>query len=153
MPDHVYATIFQGVYTVHPDNKKFAFSSNFSGSIHFFDFTPESISLNTDLFFYHPSFSEREGYTIPDRNAKMGFPIIDSDRNYVYVLYAGGKTLWEVIMSLALDQILVYDWSGNPIKRYKLEIPLYSFCLNTTGDKIYGVAFNPETNLVQYTLR
>lgn len=153
MPDHVYATVFQGDYTVHPDNKKFVFSSDMSGNIHFFDFTPNSIYLNTDLFFYHPSFTNRGAHYIIDRDSKMGFPIIDSDKHYVYTLYAGNKTKEELLSNLTSDQILVYDWSGNPVKRYELEIPIFTFCLNGAGDKIYGVAFNPETIIVQYDLR
>ena len=153
MPDNIYATVFQGDYTVHPDNKKFAFATSMSGSIQFFDFTPESISLNTDLFFYHPSFTEEGTYATYKRDSKMGFPMIDSDSHYVYALYAGNKTLGEHIFSLGSDHILVYDWNGNPVKRYELEIPLFTFCLNAAGDKIYGVAFDPETIIVQYDLK
>ncbi len=154
IPDHVYATVFQGDYAVHPNNEKFVFSSSMSGSIHFFDFTPESISLSTDLFFYHPSITDlgQNRYMI-DRDAKMGFPMIESDMDYVYTLYAGDKTKTQHLSTLTSNQILVYDWNGNPVKRYELEIPLFTFCLNAAGDKIYGVAFEPETIIVQYDLK
>ena len=153
IPDHVYANAFQGVYTVHPDNKKIAFSTNMSGSIQFFDFTPEALSLRRDLFFYDPSFKINNGICIMNRDAKMGFPIIDSDKDYVYTLYAGDKTLWETVSSLGAKHILVFDWNGKPIKRYELEKPVYSFCLNSTGDKIYGIAFDPESIIVKYNLK
>ena len=154
LPDHLYSVAFQGVYAVHPNNEKFVFAaSGDGGRIQYFDFISESISLNADLFFYHPSFTfDNRGLCISNENSIWGFSGIEGGKHFVYTLYSG-KLIKDHVEDPTCRHLLVFDWNGNPVKRYELDIPLATFCLNKTGDKIYGIAYQPETVIVQYDLK
>jgi hypothetical protein len=150
MPDQVYSTGFQGLYTIHPDNDKFAFATIFSGSIQIFDFVNNVIQPKVDLFFWDPVMEERNGVCVFSLQSKSGFNGIDSDQQFIYTLYSG-KILAE--QDDTCSHLLVFDWNGNPVKRYLLDTPLSGFCINSQGTKLYGIAFMPETTIVQYDLQ
>jgi WD40 repeat protein len=152
LSDHQYSIGRAGDYTVHPDYQKFVFASSTDGHIQIFNFAPDSISLDMDLFFYASLFSFEGRRVIHDKNSKLGFAGADSDERFVYTLYSE-KTIEDFFRNPGCRHLLVFDWEGKPVKRFVLDIPLISFCLNAAGDKIYGIAFNPETVIVQYDLK
>ncbi|GHV65272.1 hypothetical protein FACS1894199_05540 [Bacteroidia bacterium] len=150
MSDHTYSTGFQGIYTIHPDNNKFAFATILSGSIQIFDFVNNVIQPKIDLFFYEPVMKEQNGVCAFSRQSKRGFDGIESTQQFIYTLYSN-KILADP--DLTCSHLLVFDWDGNPIKRYLLDTPLTTFCINSQGTKLYGIAFMPETTIVQYDLQ
>jgi hypothetical protein len=151
IPDHIYSTGYQGWYTVHPDNNKFVFAAFFGCRFQIFDFVNNTIQPKVDLFFWDPVLREENRVCILDRQSKMGFQNIDSNQQFIYALYSG-KTKADHLDELTCSHLLVFDWDGNPVKRYLLDTPLSSFCMNEAGTKLYGVAFTPETTIVQYDL-
>ena len=74
------------------------------------------------------------------------------DNTYVYALYSGRTFNEHGMLSHHCKNLLVYDWEGNPIKRYLLDIPLYSMQYDEKNRVIYGIAYNPEGVLVEYQL-
>jgi hypothetical protein len=150
LPDHVYSTGFQGPYTIHPDNNKFAFATVMSGSIQIFDFVNNVIQPKVDLFFWDPMLEERNGVCLIDYQTKRGFDGIDSNQQFIYTLYSN-KMLADP--DRTCSHLLVFDWNGNPIKRYLLDTPVSAFCINSQGTKLYGIAFTPDTTIVQYDLQ
>jgi hypothetical protein len=50
------------------------------------------------------------------------------------------------------EHLLVYDWEGNPVRRYILDIPIHKMIYNKDKNSIYGLAENPEGVLVEYQL-
>jgi hypothetical protein len=151
MPDHTYSTGHPGWYSVHPDNNKFVFASCFGCRFQIFDFVNNTIQPKVDLFFWDPVLKEKDGVCILDRQSKIGFQNIDSNQQFIYTLYSG-KTKADYLDELTAFHLLVFDWNGKPVKRYLLDTPLSSFCMNEAGTKLYGVAFMPETTIVQYDL-
>jgi hypothetical protein len=152
LPDNIYATGFQGQYQVHPNNRNFLFASVFSIDLQFFAFTPDSIYSKTDLLFEEPLFIVDRGICIVSKQSKAGFQCLDSNQDYVYTLYSG-KIKEDFLNDPTTSHLLVFDWEGKPVKRYFLNMPLSTFCLNAAGDKLYGIAFMPETTIVQYDLK
>ena len=49
-----------------------------------------------------------------------------------------------------LDVILCFDLSGNPLKMYKLDMPIMSFCVNEKEKCIYGISEAPERCVTKY---
>jgi hypothetical protein len=152
IPDHVYATGLQGFYTVKPDNRKFAFAATTAGGIQFFNYNPDSISMTANLNFYDPIFSVDQGVCVISRESKIAFIDISCNENYVYMLYSG-MPMMKYAETQTCKHLLVFDWNGNPIKRYELEEELAAFKVNSSGDKMYGIAYMPETTIVQYDLK
>ena len=51
---------------------------------------------------------------------RSAFNGIDSDDKYVYVLYSGNRMRGGTLPSNECRHLIVYDWDGNPVKRYIL---------------------------------
>ncbi len=51
---------------------------------------------------------------------RSAFNGIDSDDKYVYVLYSGNRIRGGTLPSNECRHLIVYDWDGNPVKRYIL---------------------------------
>lgn len=48
------------------------------------------------------------------------------------------------------NQILVFDFNGNPISHYTLDVPVYGMCVSEKNKSIYGLAQNPECCVVKF---
>lgn len=72
------------------------------------------------------------------------FPI-SVDGN-IFVLYSGKRNINNT--STQCDQILVFDESGNPLKIFNLDTPIFSIAINPVNQIIYGIARNPEPEIV-----
>ena len=69
----------------------------------------------------------------------------------VYVLYSGIYFNRENHKYLK-DQLLVFDDKGNPLQRYTLDSPIFTFTINPTTNKLYGLSDNPEFHVIEYQL-
>ena len=50
------------------------------------------------------------------------------------------------------DQLFVFDDKGNPLQRYTLDSPIFTFTINPTTNKLYGLSDNPEFHVIEYQL-
>lgn len=135
-----------------PDNKKVVAATQKHGHISFFDYTDDGELVRyKELNYYPPKFSstERGGIAFSKEN-KIGFCAIDCDNDFVYVLYSGKTFESDGLLNHHCDNLLIYDWKGNPIKRHILDIPLYSMRIDKNKRIIYGIAYQPEGILVEY---
>ena len=139
VPDRVYSTGFQGIHAIHPSGEKFVFAASLSGSFQIFNFTPNEITLHKDLTFNNPVITCDENVCAVSLKAIAPADAIASGDKYFYVLYSG-NTLEEYVNKFASNNLLVFDWDGNPVKRYVLQQPITTFAINSTGDKLYGIA-------------
>ena len=152
VPDRVYASGFQGFYAVHPNGKKFVFAAHNSGCIQIFNFTPNEITLHKDLTFNDPMMTCNENACATSLKAIVSAETIDCNDKYFYVLYSG-ETLDQHLNKIANYNLLVFDWDGNPVKRYILQQPITTFAVNSADDKLYGVADMPDGIVIaQYNL-
>lgn len=70
--------------------------------------------------------------------------------NFIYALYSG-RSFKEYKMSCSdAEYIYVYDWSGNLIKLYKLDVPVSRICLDEQNEKLYAIANLPDPALVVF---
>ncbi len=152
-PERVFSTGFQGCYTINPENRRIAFATFFSGSIHLFKYSDDNIETIDELNFYEPEMTRNNWVCAFSYNkTKVGFTAIDSDQKYIYLLYSGRMMKEHPDDDRECEYLLVIDWSGIPVKKYKLDKPLISMCLNGKSNKIYGISYLPETTIVQYDL-
>ena len=62
-----------------------------------------------------------------------------ASNNYLYALSFDSNTF--EYMSTDMQ---VYDWQGNPVKKYKTDRPLQSICVDEKRGKVYAISMTPE---------
>lgn len=69
----------------------------------------------------------------------------------VYVLYSGAYFDRKHPQYLR-DQLFIFDNEGNPLSRYKLDQPIFTFTIDPATNKLYGLSDDPEFHLIEYQL-
>lgn len=137
-----------------PDNKKVVAATQDLGVISFFNYINGSILEEyKQIKYFGPEFTLQErggiGYS---KDGLIGFCGLDCDNEYVYVLYSGRTFAEHGMQSHHCDNLLIYDWDGNPIKHYILDIPMTSMKYDKKNNSIYGIAYHPEGAFIEYQL-
>jgi hypothetical protein len=137
-----------------PNKKKIVAVTQKHGVIAFLNYNDNQLLKSyKQLKYYAPKFQILEGGNIAfSKDNKTGFCSVDCDDTYVYTLYSGRTSNEHGMLNHHCENLLVYDWEGNPIKRYLLDTPLYSMQYDKKNHIIYGIAYNPEGVLVEYQL-
>lgn len=102
-----------------------------------------------DIFF--PNVKERRigNATIvgPQKGSRDAYNGLKSGGNEVFVLYSGR----EVGNSETIfDQLLVFNWDGKPLRRYKLNHSTPFIEVDPKNRIIYGIVTSPDNHLVKY---
>ena len=137
-----------------PDNKKVVAVTSSQGVISFLNRTESGIKEYKQINYYAPKFNVTErGVTAFSRDNVEGFKAVDCDDMYIYTIYSGRTFNSHQSINYHCEHLLVYDWDGNPIRRYILDLPIYNTIIyNKKTNSIYGLADNPEGVLVEYKL-
>lgn len=48
--------------------------------------------------------------------------------------------------------IYVYDWNGDNLCQYELDMNLQNICIDKTGKILYAIAYNPDPAIVKILL-
>jgi hypothetical protein len=67
----------------------------------------------------------------------------------VFILYSG-KVFDKERPSYLMNNIFVFDWDGNPIRRYELDNPCFSFDVDPKNKTIYTLSDNPDFHITKY---
>ena len=146
-------TLYNAFMANSHDNKKVVVVTSNQGVISFLNRTYSGIKEYKQMKYHAPKFSITEkGAVAYSKNNIEGFWAVDCDNSYVYALYSGRTFNSDHMESNLCEHLLVYDWDGNPIKRYILDIPIYKMSYNKSKNCIYGLTNNPEGVLVEYKL-
>lgn len=79
----------------------------------------------------------------------LAFCDLDCDDEQVYALYSGRRR-GDEFPANECSWLLVFDWSGKPVKAYDLARTISAFCLD--GDRIYGVSAYPDSKLYMFDI-
>ncbi|MBQ8225084.1 MAG: hypothetical protein IJZ86_07045 [Bacteroides sp.] len=103
-----------------------------------------------------------EGFVSPFKEVQRGqimmaAPVDGKTRAAYIVPQSVGDELW-VLFSNRLSndenyldtQILVFDWEGNPLRILNLNQGIFSFAVDETHRKIYGISDSPEFHILEY---
>lgn len=72
--------------------------------------------------------------------------------NEIWTLYSGRSFDPNGSPIYLNNTILVFDSSGEILKQYKLDTPIFTFTINTKNKKLYGITDNPEMQIIEYNL-
>lgn len=136
------------------DNKKVVAVTQKHAVVSFFNYINNSILKEyKKIKYYAPNFTiEERGNIAFSKDNQVGFCGVDCDDDYVYTLYSGRTFTGHGVQNHHCEHLLVYDWNGNPVKHYILDIPLFSMKYDNEKKIIYGIGYNPEGVLVEYKI-
>lgn len=154
------AMAYQGKILANKELKRILFCSSQFSYFELFQF--DNQKMNTIKKSY---LGEYEYITSPDDNSIFGHPLRSNREGYIdadatdkriYLLYSGRSiedpnitTLEKASLS---NQILVYDWEGIPLLKYETDVDLQKICVNSAENIIYGIAYNPDPEIVYFKL-
>lgn len=141
-------------FSVRPGGGKAVCAMSVGGAFSIADIGPEGTVETVRKVYYSPQLSRSEGgrsvspsYSPENRRAFCGAA---SDEGSIYLLYSGKSASDGVGPQYQSRHLLVYDWEGNPVRRYELSSELNSFCL--TGTTVYGASSFPSGRLYRCEL-
>ncbi|MDD6209784.1 MAG: BF3164 family lipoprotein [Bacteroidales bacterium] len=140
---------------IRPDKKAFACVNINCGMLDICNIDGKKIEEVKNICYYYPKVHIDEGKTASvayARDNDMGFEDVEVTNDYIYVLFSGRKYSEEGADAFTCHNLLVFDWTGNPVKAYELDIPLTYISYDEKERAIYGIGYNPEAVLVKYNL-
>lgn len=135
----------QGEIAIKPDKRKFVFVCR-NG---YFDIC--SVSQN-ELFLenrklYHLSDYKVIGDNVVAHSSKSAYAFhsVEATNSYIYMIYSGRTQDEFGSEYVAGNNILVYDWNGNPVVNFKTDRYLHRMTLDGKNLIIYGYCINSVT--------
>lgn len=137
---------YQGHFTAIFGKNRFAFLSSLVG---FFEIC--EIKDNEVIPVFRKSYGVPDLYVVQNRTALTPdlpyyFNSLSSTNEYVFTIYSG-RTIREHGEEeyYAGNNLLVFDWNGNPVKRFVLDSYIRTFALDKKNMRLYGYSMNSRT--------
>lgn len=120
-------------------------------------FGNDSISLTNEYIINMPQYfdnSEGGGTGVRfSRDNKFGFKHVTYSDDYVYCLYVG-RTPEDYNNKYAYaNRIWKFDWEGNPIKEYVLDVDVSCLAVDHNNQNIYAIRVGPKVDIVKFELK
>ncbi|MGE0929570.1 BF3164 family lipoprotein [Peijinzhouia sedimentorum] len=150
IPLHVYSSIFQGSFRTNKHRKRFGYSTLYMDLIEILDTqTDKILSIRgPDNIKHEFEVDYSAGYGmhyIPMDKMTFGYVDFQFGENLIYALYANQQS------RPMGNEIIVFDFEGNPICAFQLDIPLQYLIVDEVNEKIYGLNnFDQEPCIVEY---
>lgn len=155
------AMAYQGLFKANPSETKFVYASLKADIIHFFE-TNENGGIDRIKRIEHnyPQYKPiNENGTISagilPESIETYVDLFCTDE-FVYLLYSG-KTYAYLKSNDFNDKnkstlLCVYNWSGEKIKYWNLDIPCSTICVDKKNKTMWAVAKDPDPTLVRFDL-
>lgn len=139
-------------YTVINNGHKFAWASLYGESINIFDYqNPNSPKEERKICYTKPIFNQnilRDQHIIVfSPETTIGFTSLTNSDKYIYALYSG-KTFKDFMAireaALAGNNIGIFDWKGNYVKRLYCKNPIVCISYNNKDKRLYGLKLNQD---------
>ena len=141
-------------FSVRPDGRRGICAMDSGATFSIFSLNHDDIQEINRTIHFTPSLTPSgvSGLLSPRHNPDdvRGFCDVDSDQQYVYLLFSGKEFSDFDDPSFLCNHLLVYDWDGNPVRRYELEKSVSSIHLH--DGRIYGTSMYPESRIYVYDL-
>lgn len=83
---------------------------------------------------------------------EAGFINVASSQRYIYLLYSGRKKGVFKEKALLANTILVYDWNGELVHQFNLNVDLHDLAVSENDDFIYGLVRDRDPALVRFSI-
>lgn len=79
---------------------------------------------------------------VPPLEQKMGYGSISSTNNGFFVL-SDNRLVKDADRWMA-DEIIYFEWNGEALESFKLDVEIVDFDIDTTNNLLYGISFEEE---------
>lgn len=123
--------------TASPDMTKFAIASLWSGVLEFYDYP--TMATRSILYCVPPLFNSEGSNLKLTEETKSCFSSICSSNKYLYAIFDGVSPVLKFPKFERNHNIDIYDWDGNPVKRYITDYRIESIAVAEEDDLIYAL--------------
>lgn len=143
---------------VNPDDGKVCLSYKRTDLIEFYDSNGTLIRrMHGPDHFFPVIMEDKRGNGVGihsiERQTRDAYFCPVAVNNMIYLLYSGKFfDLKDTKDSYLLNQIFVFDWDGNPLKRYILDTPVFWFTIDARQKRIYGLTDSPDYRVIEFQI-
>ena len=159
IPNRIRSMAYQGFLVANPQKTKCIYASMDGEIIHFYDIKKNHISLIRKIEKVYPKYNPEtkgESYsTAGNWENLVGYISVTASDKYIYALYSGKKL--ENLkdgnsISLSARQVRVFDWSGELIETYILDVDCRYINISNNDNMLWGMALMPDITPVCFNL-
>lgn len=150
------ALAYQGTLNISPDKKKIVYVSYYGTIIGIYDIQSSVINQKFLLVCNYPMYTvQNEGSGMSSPITKEGisaFRDVYVTEKYIYSLYSGNKISELRERAFEAKDIYVFDWEGNPVTHYHLDVPVNNIAVLPNDKKIYAISNLPDPTMIEFEI-
>jgi hypothetical protein len=127
--------LYNGPIGASPAGTAFVVNSELCDNLKFYEICEKDVRRLKKYGTHDVDVSWRENRTFANENTLSGYIHVYETNDYCYLLYSGEKG-----RRIDGKWIFAFDWQGNHLKSYELDMPVLKFCVDETGQILYGLA-------------
>ena len=148
------ALAYQGTIATNLSATKYVYAPFNGDIIHFYNIEKNNITLINKIENVFPYYDINKDGAITNAKTTRGYVSITTTENFVYALFCG-KPIKELIKndkSMEGDILIIFDWNGNKIKEFKLDVLCKHIGVSHDDKTLWAIANTPEVSLVNFEL-
>lgn len=151
------AMAFQGGLIVKPDGSRAVFAVSNSANVDIIDLQDFSNpTLVKRIHSWKPSFSDQSSgnslSTAVKRDNRFGYTDVTVSENFIYLLLSGRTLEKYGNDAFQANRLLVFDWSGNPVRSFLLEKDTRAIAVDETDSYLYSFIDEEDPMIIKYVL-
>lgn len=147
---------YQGPFVTNPSKTKVVYAVTSADIIHFYDVSADDIKIIKKHEGSYPDYTPyEEGTSVgATQNATSNLWYISAAATdqFVYLLYSGRSVAQHPMSFWSSEEVHVYDWDGNMVKKYKLDAPCTTLCVSPDDKKLWATANLPDPVIIECLL-
>ena len=151
------AYAYNGNLSTNPSKTKFVYTSYNGEIIHFYNIEHNNIKPIIKIENVYPIYQNRNDNmtgVIIGTDCVLGYISSYATEQFVYTLFSGEKHKdIERDYSYSASILRVFNWKGNLIKEYELDVPCSYICVSNDNTTLWAIAAKPDYSLVSFDLR
>ncbi len=156
IPVRFRAMAYQGTLRVN-DNGYVAYAFHGAKQVHLYKVENKMIKKVGEVIdgygHYIPDMSREGAYSSAhDSNYPECYMDLALTDKHVYALYSGRTYKEHKMAAFEGNTIYVYDWTGELLKTFQLDVPITRFCIDKDERVMYATANVPEPTIVRFEL-
>ena len=147
------AFIHQGQFIARFHSDQFVYAVDYAPIIQFFHIEDSKILPDKEHIYGYVEYTiNNDGGVSSDRNSPIIFVASYATDNRLYIVYSGSAYNEKGPAAFLGNEILVFDWDGNPICRYLSDVQVRGISVSDDDKIMWAIAYNPDPELVMFKL-
>ena len=150
------AMAYQGRIVCSPDGKRLVHAITMSQIISFYKLTPHNMELVKSCVDEYPEYKPELGQnsyaSAMNRGNKLGYLDVVTTNQFVYALLSGRSTQEHGLSAFLGNQILVYNWDGDLVRKLITDIDMKSISVSLNDEVLYSVGIVDDYELLKVLL-